>query len=210
MEKIVIIGASGYGGEVLGYVKAINEKFQQYYVLGFIDDDKTKHGKTMFSHKVIGDISWFNENKDVGCIIAIGDPANRKKIYGKLKDKGIKVHTIIHPSAIIGENASIGEGCIIGANTILTVEVTIGKCVILNINCTVGHCSTIGSFSTINPSVNISGDCTIYDGVYLGTNSSIIHKTSIGEGSVIGAGAVVIKDIESYVTAVGVPAKVIN
>ena len=58
--------------------------------------------------------------------------------------------------------------------------------------------------------VNVSGNDLIEEGVMMGSGSTVIQGKKIGKGSIIGAGAVVVNDIESFSTAVGVPAKVIK
>ncbi len=77
-------------------------------------------------------------------------------------------------------------------------------------SCTIGHDCSIGDFVTLYPGVSISGNVVIGDFVSMGTKSCVIENTNIGSGSFIGAGAVVIDDIERNVVAVGVPAKVIK
>ena len=82
--------------------------------------------------------------------------------------------------------------------------------VILNLGCTVGHDSIIKKYSAFMPSVNISGEVTIGEGVYVGTGAKIINQLEIGEYTIVGAGAVVSKTLPANCTAVGVPAKVIK
>lgn len=50
----------------------------------------------------------------------------------------------------------------------------------------------------------------IDDDVWIGRNAIILPVVHIGKGTIIGAGAVVTKDIPPYSVAVGVPAKVIR
>jgi len=57
------------------------------------------------------------------------------------------------------------------------------------------------------PATNLAGNVTVGEGCYFGLNSAVINDLSIGEWSVIGAGAVVVKDIPPRVVAVGVPAR---
>ncbi len=51
---------------------------------------------------------------------------------------------------------------------------------------------------------------TIEDDVWLGANAVVVDGVSIGQGSIIGAGAVVTTDIPPYSIAVGIPAKVVK
>ncbi|MBK8708073.1 MAG: hypothetical protein IPN30_06210 [Flavobacteriales bacterium] len=73
-----------------------------------------------------------------------------------------------------------------------------------------GTIRKIGAYSTINPGANISGDVTLEEGASTGTNATVLEKKTIGAYSKIGAGAMVHKDVPSRVTAVGVPAKVLE
>ena len=60
------------------------------------------------------------------------------------------------------------------------------------------------------PSVNISGEVKIEEGVYVGTGAKIINQLEIGKNTIVGAGAVVAKSLPADCTAVGVPAKPIK
>lgn len=63
---------------------------------------------------------------------------------------------------------------------------------------------TIYSQGGFSRKVTIGRDC------YLGMNVSVVYSADIGEGSVVGAGSVVVKTIPPFSVAVGVPAKVIR
>ena len=82
--------------------------------------------------------------------------------------------------------------------------------VILNLGCTVGHDTTIKKYSAFMPSVNISGEVKIGEGVYVGTGAKIINQLEIGDYTIVGAGAVVAKTLPAHCTAVGVPARVVK
>ena len=118
---------------------------------------------------------------------------------------------MIHPNVLIGsDEVIIGNGCIICASNIITVNISIGNFVILNLGCTVGHDTRIGDYCSFMPSVNISGEVVIEDLVYVGTGAKIINLLSIGNSTIVGAGAVVAKSLPAHCTAVGIPAKPIK
>jgi acetyltransferase-like isoleucine patch superfamily enzyme len=60
---------------------------------------------------------------------------------------------------------------------------------------------------TVNPNASISGNVTIGAGASLGTCASVIQGRRVGRDSVLGAGAVVVRDLPARVVAVGVPAR---
>jgi sugar O-acyltransferase (sialic acid O-acetyltransferase NeuD family) len=212
MKKLIIVGAGGFGREVQMLVDHVNDVFQQWNLIGFIDDG-FEQGTIINDLPVIGPLEELNKQpEDCWVVLAIGDPAIKQKIIDRVSGFQIRWATLIHPSVIMGnpQYVSIGEGSIICAGSILTTQVKIGKHVILNLVCTVGHDVLIGDYSSFMPAVNISGEVKIGEGVYVGTGAKINNKISIGSGSIIGSGAVVVHDIPQHCTAVGIPAKPIK
>ena len=211
MEKIVIVGAGGFGREVKMLIDQINLKECKYEFLGFYDDGFEK-GTTINNNQVLGSIEDLaNSSQELNVVVAIGSPEIKRKIVEKLTSANIKFPTLIHPSVLVGDEfVSIGNGCIICAGTIITCNIEIKDFVILNLMCTVGHDTVINSFASFMPSVNISGEVVIHEEVYVGTGAKIINQLEIGKQTIIGAGAVVSKTLPEKCTAVGIPAKPIK
>lgn len=118
--------------------------------------------------------------------------------------------TIVDPSVILSKSVSIGEGTIICAGTIATGDISIGKHVIINLDCTLGHDDIIEDYVTIYPSVNVSGNVVVGECCELGTGAQIIQGKKIKSHTIIGAGAVVVKNIEERGTYAGCPVKKIG
>lgn len=212
MKDIAIYGAGGFGREIAYMIKQINEKFNEWNFVGFFDDGKCK-GETINDSLILGGIQELNLwNKELAVIIAIGTPNTKETIHKQIINKKIDYPTLIHPSVIAGDmnNVHIGKGCLICAGTIITTNIEIKDFVTLNLLCTVGHDTIIEAYSSFMPSVNISGEVVIHTGVYVGTGAKIINQLTIGERTIIGAGAVVASDIPAHCTAVGVPARLIK
>ena len=212
MKDIAIYGAGGFGREVQSLIGQLNAKELTYNFVGFFDDGKSK-GELINGSPVLGGMEELNKwSKPLCLALAIGDPGVKKQVFDKITNPLISFPSLIHPSAMIGESrfVRIDEGCIICGGTIITVNIVIERFVILNLSCTVGHDTTIGAFSSFMPTVNISGEVNIGEGVYVGTGAKIINQLSIGEWTIVGAGAVVAKSLPANCTAVGVPAKAIK
>ena len=211
MKKIAVFGAGGFGREVRWLIDEINQKENEWEFIGYFDDDFS-HVTKIDSKYFLGGTDALNQlSTTIYLVIAIGNPVIKKKIIQKITNTNIHYPTLIHPSVIWGkEHSSIGEGSIICAGNIFTVDYSIGKHVILNLGCTVGHDTIIGDYASFMPSVNISGEVNIGEGVYVGTGAKIINQLEIGAFTVVGAGAVVSKTLPANCTAVGIPAKPIK
>lgn len=209
MKDIIIIGAGGFGREVAWLIEDINKIKKTWNLLGFIDEDENQHGKELNGYKVLGGFEYIEGKRDLYYVCAIGNSSIRKKIVQE-KCNNLIAARLIHPSVIMSQYTDIGDGCIICAGSILTVNLRLGNHVIVNLDCTIGHDVNVGDFVTIYPSVNISGNCVIGECSEIGTGTQIIQGKMIGNNTIVGAGSVVVKNIEGNCTVVGVPAKKIK
>lgn len=212
MKDLIIIGASGFGREVAWLVERINKNEQTWNILGFIDDNPEIENTLVGGYKVLGNIDKVSEYKDVYFVCAVGASRVREMIVSKVCNRisNPKFAVLIDPSVLISDRVEIGEGTIICTGTIITVDIKIGRHVIINLDCTVGHDAVIGDFVTLYPSVNVSGITNIGKCSELGTGLQIIQGKTVGDYSIVGAGAVIVKDIPEKCTAVGSPAKPIK
>lgn len=114
---------------------------------------------------------------------------------------------LISPTLIIGNNSGIGANSIIGKYTKIGNDVMMGpECIIYTRN----H-----EFSRTDIPMNLQGmqnfqPVTIGNDVWIGARCTILPGVSIGNGCIIGASAVVSKNVPDYAIVGGVPAKVIK
>lgn len=209
MRKLVIVGVGGLGREIAWLVERINAMEPTWELLGFIDDNSEKHGTIVNGYPVLGGCDWVLEHKDeVFAVCAVGTAQTRRRIVERLH--GVRFATLVDPKVQMSQRVEMGEGCIICAGSILTVNIKLGSHVIINLDCTIGHDAVLSDYVTLYPSVNVSGNTFLEESVEMGTGSQIIQGLRIGEGTIIGAGAVVVRDLPGRCTAVGIPAKPIK
>ncbi|MCF6282032.1 MAG: acetyltransferase [Candidatus Polarisedimenticolaceae bacterium] len=206
MKDIIIVGASGFGMEVLWLARRLGRN-----IIGFLDDTTEKQNKLILGVPVLGAISECSNHKNIEFIVAIGSPRAREHVVSRLLDYGVNDYaTLIDPTAIVDHEVSIGSGSIVCAGVICTVNVSIGKHTIINLNSTVGHEVDIGDYVTIAPNVSISGNINLKNLVEVGTGATLREKLEVGYGSVVGMGSVLTKDIAKNKVVVGNPARVIK
>jgi sugar O-acyltransferase (sialic acid O-acetyltransferase NeuD family) len=186
----------GYGGHAREVASQINNSIDF-----FVDDE--------YSNEYTKPISTFNPEIYM-MMVAVSDPKHREEIVKRLP-KETRYFKFIHPTVqIFAKDVEIGEGSFIGAYSILTTNIKIGNHAILNRGNQIGHDTTIGNYFSAMPGAIVSGNVVIGDNVYLGTNSTIIEKKQLSHNIIIGANGVVVKDIVSPGTYVGVPTKLLK
>ena len=207
MKDLVIIGAGDFGRETIWIAERMNEIEPIWNILGFIDDGKI--GETVDGYLVLGGVDWLcNRNADTYTTCAIANGNVKQHIWDRLSNNDrIHAATLIDPSVIIGKGAVVEAGCILCAGTVLAIHSYLCKNCIVNFNCTIGHDAVLEEYCTLHPGCNVSGKVAVGTRSVLGTGTKIIQGLNIAPDTIIGAGAVVVKDIKESGTYVGVPAK---
>lgn len=196
MNRLVIIGAGGHGKVI-----ADNAVKNGYTDINFIDDNLKGYCLGFPVIGTVSEVESFNDGK-TDFVIAIGNNNTRKIIAEKYD---VNWATLIHPSAQIAMNVSVGKGTVIMAGAVVNVCATVGKHCIINTNAVVEHDNVIGDYVHISPGVALGGTVNIGSCSHIGLGADVINNVSVCDGCIIGAGAVVVKDIKSSGTYVGVP-----
>jgi sugar O-acyltransferase (sialic acid O-acetyltransferase NeuD family) len=144
---------------------------------------------------------------DAQAVVAIGDNAVRKKVAGMTKHQ---FTNIIHPSAIISNFTTLGQGNVLFHRVVMQAETSIGNHVILNTGAQVDHDCKISDFVHLAPGTILCGNVEVGEGAFIGTGAMVIPGKKIGAWSIVGAGTVVINDVPDGVVVVGNPARVIK
>jgi sugar O-acyltransferase (sialic acid O-acetyltransferase NeuD family) len=203
MIDVHIVGSGGLARELFTWLKGSRE----LNPIAFISDDTTSLDNYEYPLSITSTIKDYSPIENVKLIMAIMEPVGKKKVAEMLIEKGGEFVTFIHPSAIIGHNVKVGEGCVITPNCIITADVTLGKFNFLNTSTTIGHDVVLGEYSSLNGKVEVSGWCNIGNEVLIGSRVVILPKKKISNNVVVGAGSVVIGNINKPITVFGNPAR---
>lgn len=146
----------------------------------------------------------------------------------------IRSGTVVYSTAVIGngvqtghnvvvrEGTTIGDNSMIGTNVTIENDCVIGKEARLQTNVYVPTNTEIGDNVFIGPNAVLTNDKymgkvnsglrgpVISEGVSIGANATILPKVKIGKGSIIGAGALVTKDVPPDSLVMGSPAVVVG
>lgn len=201
-KKLAIIGAGGHGKVCAD----IALKMKSWDDIVFLDN--SKKSSQVLRLDVIDVISnWHNYKTDYDFFVALGNNRTREMMIDELENGHATIATLIHPSAILGEEVVVNQGTVIAAGVIVNSFSTIGKGVILNTACTVDHDNQINDFVHISPGAHLAGTVRVGRRSWIGIGSIIRNNTDVCDDVVVGAGGVVIKDIYENGTYFGVPVR---
>jgi len=203
MRDLIIIGAGGYGREIYMWAKHAGG----WNIKGFLDS-RRDHLKGINNYPPIlaAPESYEPRPGDV-FTCAIGDPLERSKYVSLLSERKAEFVSIIHPTAIVGQDAYLGIGVILCPYVVVSSGTFVDDYAAANLFVSIGSDAKIGRFVQINPHASIGGGVQLGSFVSVGSNASILPRVVIGQGSNIGAGTVVLQDLEAAITVFGVPAK---
>lgn len=197
MQKIIIVGAGGFGREVAWVIERVNQLRPQWEIAGFSDDDLSKAAQVTLIAPFLGCIAEVVEQPQGCCYIcAIGSNQSRKRLMAQFATAGWEAVTIIDPSAVVASGVEIDAGSYVGVHSVISTGSQLGCGCIVNHNVTVGHDVIVGPYAQICPGVRVSGGCAIGEGALLGSNSCTIPGKKMGAWSTLGAGGVLLTDLE--------------
>jgi len=204
-QKLLLIGASGHGK----VVAEIATKIGRWHEIVFIDDDINL--KSALGISVIGNTKELGRYIDEYEIFtAIGDNNTRTGMHNQAKTTGAEIPVLIHPEAVVGKEVTLGAGTVVMAGAVINCCTKIGEACIINTGATVDHDSAIEDFVHVSPGAHLGGTVTIGKGTWIGIGGTVSNNLNICGNCIIGAGAVVTKDITEPGTYIGIPAKRID
>jgi sugar O-acyltransferase (sialic acid O-acetyltransferase NeuD family) len=204
-KYLAVIGASGHGKVIAEIAELLG-----YEVLFFDDAYPKKLQVEHWSIKGCFKDFLLTENSFAGAVVAIGNAQIRESILTQLQSNKIATPTLIHPSAIVSKYANIDDACVVMAGAAINAFATIGKGCIINSNAVVEHDCKLAEFVHICPNSAVAGGTIIGERTWVGIGSNVRQMINISADVLIGAGSVVVKDIPSGQTVVGVPAKALK
>lgn len=208
--KSIIIGAGKYGEVYLSYLRESGVN-----VVGFLDDDPKVADSQFGGLPVLGPISILSTLKEKYGITSVYCPLGNNKLRVKFLRQatslGYDTPCYIHPSVIISPNVEIGKGVYILLGTQVMPYTKIEDFVMISMNVSIAHHNILRTGTFLSTGCNFGASIVAEENSYCGIGSTVmtgLHR--LGKDCLIGAGAVVIKDVPDGAVMAGVPAKIIK
>ena len=205
--RLVIIGAGGFGREVHAWAMQSEAHGREWEIKGFIDDNLDALRDRPSPGQIIGRVNDYAPEAEDVFVCAIGMPVIKRQCSEIIAARGGEFTNVLHRTAVFAHEIQLGLGVIVCPYAILSANVTIGDGVGINLHASVDHDATVGAWSQINCHCDLTGGVVLEEEVFLGSHSSVLPGVRVGRGAVVGAGAVVLRDVPPGVTVAGVPAR---
>lgn len=190
MEKLLLVGAGGFGRVVLEHASVL-------YECAFLDDGDMVD---VDGSPVIGNTNdmarFYGEYKHL--LVTIGNNQLRERLYQEAASIGYTFPNIIHASAYISPHAQIGHGCVILNNAVIQNNAICGDGCILNPGVELHHDSSIGNYCLIYTNSVVRSLTTVGDRVWVGSTATIATGAIIPSDSLVEDGSVVPKNQKLY------------
>lgn len=196
---MILFGASGHAKVIIDILE------KQNIDIKFLVDANPKI-RSLQSYEVKSEKEYSPKIEDE-VIISIGSNSIRKKLAEKINSS---FGWAIHPSSILGDDVSIGQGSVVMAGAVINSSTHVGNHGIINTSCSIDHDCSIADYVHVSPNATLCGTVSIGEGTHVGAGATIAPNLSIGKWATIGAGAVIIKDVPDYAVVVGNPGRIIK
>lgn len=186
ITNLILIGGGTSCIEIIDLINDINKyRNNKIYVAGILDDNIKLKNKKINNVKVLGRISSYRKYLSYNFFLNIHNYKNRFlrwEIIRKFKNIKKKFINLIHPSSIIGVNATIGNGNCIFNNCNIFSDALIGDFNILMPNVSLASKSELKMNNFIGKNVSISADVKIRNNCSIQPNSTILENVLIESG----------------------------
>lgn len=205
MKSLVIVGASALGREYFSYVQ---DAMPSLSVKGFLDSRKGVLDDFPGYPPVLGPVEGYRISEEDVFLVAVGDPAARRRYVELIEAAGGEFLTLVHPTAVVGRNVRIGAGSVVRPYAVIGCDAKVGRHVIVGTQALVAHDCVMDDFTTISPGSHIAGRCHFHELTFVGIHGGSVPDVELGsEGPVfVAAGAMVTHSFGSG-TLMGVPAR---
>ena len=206
MKHLVIIGAGGFGREMFGAATGAVGYGTEFDVKGFLDDRADALDGFKGYPPIVGTPGSYVPAVDDVFISALGDVTSRRRCVALVEERGGKFISVVHRSASLGPNVTVGAGSFVAHNAVLTADVTVGQHACVFHGSSIGHDTVLGDFSHVYAQCSIGGSVRLEEGAVVYPGAVVTPRRTIGKGAVVGAGSTVILNVRAGTTVFGSPA----
>lgn len=206
-RRILIVGAGGFGREVLQWARHAWPTMSGR-IAGFLSADSHALDGRGCDLGILSTPDAYQPMPGDGLLLAIGVHEVRRRVAESLLARGAAFLTLVHPTAIVAASAIIASGAILCPYAIASDASHVGCFVLMNYHTSLGHDAAAGKFSVLSPYATLGGRARIAEDVFLGLHASVGPGRVVGAGSKVAANSCLLTDAPAASLVFGVPGRV--
>lgn len=206
-RRIVIVGAGGFGREVLQWARETWPD-RASLIAGFLSDDPRRLDGFSTGLGILSTVGEHQPEDGDYILLGIGVPYSRRRVAEQLLARNARFLTLVHPRAVVASTASVGEGSIICPFAIVSDSSRLGRCVLVNYHASLGHDTVAGDYAVLSPYATLGGGARVDDEVFLGLHASVGPAITVGARSKVSANSCVLSNTPRESLVFGVPGRV--
>ena len=200
MRDLIIVGTGVHAAEMAYMVERINRQEQMWNLLGHIAPGEERAPAAFAGRPVLGTIEKLADYPEAAIVADNEFPKSIGLPEGRLVN-------LIDPSACVHPTAGLGRGCVIYCNCFIGFNARLGDRVFALSGVTINHDDVIGDRTILASGATLAGGVTVEADCYIGQSSTVRQMLRIGRNSLIGMGAVVVRDVGPNSVMAGNPAR---
>ncbi len=205
-RRILIVGAGGFGREVLVWARDAWAQ-SSGLIAGFLSDDLHRLDGHACDLAILCATAAYQRQPGDYLVLAIGVPYCRRRVAESLLAGGSRFLTLVHPAAVVAEAARVGEGSVVCPYAIVSDSAVLGQCVLVNYHASLGHDSTAGDYAVLSPYATLGGAARVDEDVFLGLHASVGPGIRVGARSKVSANSCVLVHAAADTLVYGVPGR---
>lgn len=202
MSSLLIIGGGGHARVLADAALAM----RRWESIAFVDD--RPEVSALLSLTRVGtttDLEHLARNYPAAAV-GIGDAGARLELLNRCRELGFALPQIVHPSAVVSQFASLGDGTVVFAQAAVNAGAVLRTGCIVNTGATIDHDCDLGEGVHVCPGAHLAGSVVVGPRAWIGIGANVKQGIRIGSDATVGAGAAVVSNVEARATVVGVPA----
>jgi sugar O-acyltransferase (sialic acid O-acetyltransferase NeuD family) len=207
-RSIVIVGAGGFGREVLQWARDAWPD-RASLISGFLSDDPRRLDGFSNGAGILSTVADYHPAAGEYLLLGIGVPYSRRRVAEYLRAREARFLTLLHPQAVVAASAEIGEGSIICPFAVVSDSAVLGRFVLVNYHASFGHDAAAGEYAVLSPYATLGGGARVDDEVFLGLHASVGPGIAVGARSKVSANSCVLAATPADSLVYGVPGRVV-
>ena len=206
-KQLVLVGAGDLGREVFVWFAGIDPAQRDWEVKGFLDANRHCPKVDDLKVPLLGCPDDYEPADNDVFVCTVGKTKPREQVCDTIERRGGRFISLVHPSALLAPDVTIGFGCILFPSVVIDTKCIIEDHVTVYFGSTVGHDASVGRASVLQPGSKVGSASVLGRGVTMSTNSCTLPGIRLGEFATVGASSLAVRDVPSGTTVLGVPGR---